>query len=176
MYYFAILGYYFAIHVLICNPWVLFCYPCTILQSLYYFANHVLFCYPFTILLSIYNFAIHLQFCYPFTILISIYNFDIHLQYCYFAFLQFPVLPTLSPVHFYYLRCPKRGWIDLSSSEMKPPSIFSMDSRWIEATSKENTLWMASHQCDQIGPMLWFLKYFRRKIQQKIGVFDSKPS
>jgi hypothetical protein len=26
------------------------------------------------------------------------------------------------------------------------------------------------------GPVLWFLKYFRRKIQQKIGVFDSKQS
>jgi hypothetical protein len=24
--------------------------------------------------------------------------------------------------------------------------------------------------------MLWFLKYFRQKIQQKIGVFDSKQS
>jgi hypothetical protein len=30
-------------------------------------------------------------------------------------------------------------------------------------------------QGDQ-GPMLWFFKYFRRKIQQKIGVFDSKQS
>jgi hypothetical protein len=148
---------------------------------MYYFAIHLQFCYPFTILLSIYNFAIHLQFWSPFTILISICNIAI-LHFCNFRSIakQMPApvfdLPTLSPVHFYYLRCPKRGWIDLSSSEMKPPSIFSMDSRWIEATSKENTLWMASHQCDQIGPMLWFLKYFRRKIQQKIGVFDSKPS
>jgi hypothetical protein len=27
-----------------------------------------------------------------------------------------------------------------------------------------------------LGPMLRFFKYFRRKIQQKIGVFDSKQS
>jgi hypothetical protein len=27
-----------------------------------------------------------------------------------------------------------------------------------------------------MGPMLWLFKYFRRKIQQKIGVFDSKQS
>jgi hypothetical protein len=27
-----------------------------------------------------------------------------------------------------------------------------------------------------LGPMLWFFKYFRRKILQKIGVFDSKQS
>jgi hypothetical protein len=30
-------------------------------------------------------------------------------------------------------------------------------------------------QGDQ-GPMLWFLKYFRWKIQRKIAVFDSKQS
>jgi hypothetical protein len=26
------------------------------------------------------------------------------------------------------------------------------------------------------GPMLWFLKYFRKKIGEKSGVFDSKQS
>jgi hypothetical protein len=35
---------------------------------------------------------------------------------------------------------------------------------------------LAGHEFGHLGPMLWFLKYFRKTNRQKIGVFDSKQS